>query len=72
MLNIIQEKDKIIQELINSNKNKNHDYNNLINKFERENEEFKDVTQKSIYLAENNIYNNFLHNINNYPKNYYQ
>ena len=77
LLNIIKEKERIIQELIDANQNKTYSYNNLINKFQRENEEFKNVTQKSIYLAGNNIHNKFLNELdttNNYKyrKNYYK
>ena len=77
LLNIIKEKERIIQELIDANQNKTYNYNNLINKFQRENEEFKNVTQKSIYLAGNSIHNKFLNELdttNNYKyqKNYYK
>ena len=76
LLNIIKEKERIIQELINANQNKADNYNNIINKLERENEGFKDVTQRSIYLAENNIYNKFLNNLDNnnykYQEKYYK
>ena len=68
LLNIIKEKEEIIQELINANQNKTFSYNNLINKFQRENDEFKNVTQKSIFLAGNNIHKKFLNELgsNNY------
>lgn len=76
LLDIIKEKESIIQELINANKNKTYNYNNLINKFKRENEEFKDVTQRSIYLAGNNVYNKFLNDLDTksykYQQNYYK
>ena len=76
LLDIIKEKERIIQELINANQNKTYNYNNLINKFKRENEEFKDVTQRSIYLAGNNIYNKFLNELDTksykYQQNYYK
>ena len=76
LLDIIKEKERIIQELINANQNKTYNYNNLINKFKRENEEFKDVTQRSIYLAGNNVYNKFLNELDTksykYQQNYYK
>ena len=76
LLNIIKEKERIIQELINANNSKDYNYNNLINKFKRENEEFKDVTQRSIYLAGNNVYNKFLNELDaksyKYQQNYYK
>ena len=67
LLNIIKEKDRIIQELININGNKSSDYNDLINKIQRENESYKDIAQKSIHLAGSNINNNFINSLN--PKN---
>ena len=75
LLDIIKEKERIIQELIEANQNKTSNYNVLINKFQRENEEFKNVTQKSIFLAGNNVHNKFLNDLDNktykYQKNYY-
>ncbi len=65
LLNIIKEKDRIIQELIFANDNKSSNYNNLINKIQKENEVFKDVSKRSIHLAENNIYNNFINDVSN-------
>ena len=76
LLDIIKEKERIIQELINANQNKTYNYNNLINKFQKENEEFKDVTQRSINLAGNNVYNKFINELETknykYQKNYYK
>ena len=75
LLDIIKEKERIIQELIEANQDKTSNYNILINKFQRENEEFKNVTQKSIFLAGNNVHNKFLNELGNkgynYQKNYY-
>ena len=69
LLNIIKEKDRIIQELINANGNKGSNYNYLINKIQKENEVFKDVSKRSIHLAENNIYNNFINDISHIYQN---
>ena len=63
LLNIIKEKDRIIQNLLKENDNKNLDYNNLINKIQKENEALKEESKKTIHLAGSNIYNNFMNNI---------
>ena len=54
---VIKEKEMIIQNLINCNKDKTDEFNTFINKINDGNLELKNITEKSIGLAEYNLLN---------------
>ena len=55
--NVIKEKEIIIQNLININKNKKEQFNQFINKINEDNQDLKNITEKSIGLAKYNLIN---------------
>ena len=54
---VIKEKEMIIQNLINCNKDKTDEFNTFINKINNGNLELKNITEKSIGLAKYNLLN---------------
>ena len=54
---VIKEKEMIIQNLINCNKDKTDEFNTFINKINDGNLELKNITEKSIGLAKYNLLN---------------
>ena len=55
--NVIREKEIIIQNLINCNKNKTDEFNIFVDKINNDNLELKNITEKSIGLAKYNLLN---------------
>ena len=55
--NVIKEKEIIIQNLININQNKKEQFNQFINKINEDNQDLKNITEKSIGLAKYNLIN---------------
>ena len=55
--NVIKDKEIIIQNLINCNKNKTEQFNIFVNKLEKDNNSLKNIAQKSIGLAKYNLIN---------------
>ena len=55
--NVIKEKEIIIQNLININKNKKEQFNQFINKINEDNQDLKNIAEKSIGLAKYNLIN---------------
>ena len=55
--NVIKEKEIIIQNLINCNKNKTEEFNTFIEHINRDNQDLKKITEKSIGLAKYNLIN---------------
>ena len=55
--NVIKDKEIIIQNLINCNKNKTEQFNIFVNKLEKDNNALKNIAQKSIGLAKYNLIN---------------
>ena len=55
--NVIKEKEIIIQNLININKNKKEQFNQFINKINEDNQDLKKIAEKSIGLAKYNLIN---------------
>ena len=54
---MIKEKEIIIQNLINCNKNKTEEFNTFIEQINRDNQDLKKITEKSIGLAKYNLLN---------------
>ena len=55
--NVIKEKEMIIQNLINCNKNKTEQFNIFIEQINKDNQNLKNITEKSIGLAKYNLIN---------------
>jgi len=55
--NVIKEKEIIIQNLINCNKNKTEEFNTFIDQINKDNQDLKKITEKSIGLAKYNLIN---------------
>ena len=68
LMDVIREKDMIIQNLINCNKSKNKEFNEFITKMNEDNQELKNITEQSIGLSKYNLFN-YKNNINE-NKNY--
>ena len=54
---MIKEKEIIIQNLINSNKNRTEEFNSFVEQIEKDNQNLKNITEKSIGLAKYNLIN---------------
>ena len=69
-MNVIKEKDIIIQNLIKCNQDTNNKFNEFVEKIKDENQKLKDITQQSIGMAKYNISNatnnNFIYNNKDY------
>ena len=69
-MNVIKEKDIIIQNLIKCNQDTNNKFNEFVEKIKDENQKLKDITQQSIGMAKYNISNstnnNFIYNNQDY------
>ena len=70
LMNVIKEKDIIIQNLIKCNQDTNNKFNEFVEKIKDENQKLKDITQQSIGMAKYNISNstnnNFIYNNKDY------
>ena len=70
LMNVIKEKDIIIQNLIKCNQDTNNKFNEFVEKIKDENQKLKDITQQSIGMAKYNISNstnnNFIYNNQDY------
>ena len=55
--NVIKDKEMIIQNLIDCNKNKTEQFNIFVNKLEKDNKALKNITEKSIGIAKYNLIN---------------
>ena len=63
LMDVIREKDIIIQNLINCNQNKNKAFNEFVNKIDEDNKKLKNITEQSIGLSKYNLFNS-KYNIN--------
>ena len=54
-MNIIREKDAIIQNLINSNEEKNNEFNEFVDKINGENKNLKNIAEQSLGIAKYNL-----------------
>ena len=64
LMNVIKEKDVIIQNLINCNQNKNKEFNEFIQKINEENKQLKNLTEQSIGMSKFNLVNSMNNNDN--------
>jgi predicted RNase H-like nuclease (RuvC/YqgF family) len=64
LMNVIKEKDIIIQNLINCNQNKNKEFNEFVQKINEENKQLKNLTEQSIGLSKYNLVNSMNNNDN--------
>jgi len=65
LLNVIKEKEVIIHNLINCNQDRNDEFNEFISKMNEDNQNLKDITEKSIGLAKYNLVNSLCNNDDN-------
>ena len=67
LMNIIREKDVIIHNLINCNKDKNNEFNEFVGKINEDNKNLKNIAEQSLGIAKDNLFSSM--NNNNFNDN---